>query len=71
MEKLLLTAEEAGEVLSIGRTAIYELMARGLLESVSIGRSRRIPARALSEFVERLRSSTCPMNHPPDRIRET
>ena len=48
---LLLTAEEAAERLSISRTTAYELMRTGVLRSVKIGRSRRIPREALTEFV--------------------
>lgn len=55
MEKLLLTVEEAAERLSIGRTKAYELMATGALESVTIGRCRRIPVEALEPFVAKLR----------------
>ena len=33
MERLLLTAEETAEILSIGRTKVYELMRLGMLES--------------------------------------
>jgi len=54
MEKVLLTAEEAGELLSLGRTKVYELMADGVLESVRVGRARRVPAGALARFVETL-----------------
>ena len=54
MEKILLTPEEAAEVLSIGRTRTYELMALGALRSVTIGRSRRVPMSSIHEFVERL-----------------
>jgi excisionase family DNA binding protein len=54
MNKLLLTPEEAAEVLSIGRTKVYALMADGDLISVRIGNSRRVPLEAVSEFVERL-----------------
>jgi excisionase family DNA binding protein len=53
---LLLTPEQASVRLAICRTRIYELMGSGQLESVRIGSSRRIPAAALVEFVERLRS---------------
>lgn len=53
-EKLLLTAEEAANVLSIGRTKVYELIALGELESVTVGRSRRVPVASLARFVERL-----------------
>ena len=51
MEKLLLRPEDAAEVLSIGRSAIYELMKRGELPSVKIGRSRRITVAAVEEFL--------------------
>lgn len=53
-EKLLLTPEEAGERLGVGRTQIYDLMRRGELLSVHIGRLRRIPVAALQRYVEEL-----------------
>ena len=52
--KLLPTPEEAAAVLSVGRTKVYELIARGQLFSVRIGASRRIPRVALETFVSRL-----------------
>lgn len=55
MEKLLLTPEEAAEVVGISRTKLYELLAGGLIESVHIGRCRRVPVAAVAEYVERLR----------------
>jgi excisionase family DNA binding protein len=54
MEELLLTPEAAAEVLSVGRTTVYWLMREGRLPSVRIGRSRRIPAAALAQFVDEL-----------------
>lgn len=54
MNKLLLKPEEVAEVLSIGRTKIYALMADGQLASVRIGNSRRIPLDAVNEFIARL-----------------
>lgn len=54
MDKLLLTPEEAATVLSIGRSKVYELIGDGRLASVRIDASRRVPARALAEFVNRL-----------------
>lgn len=54
MDKLLLTPEEAAEVLSIGRTKVYALIAEGELVSVRIGNSRRVPLDAVNEFIERL-----------------
>ena len=41
---------------SLGRSKIYELLASGELGSVKVGRRRLIPATALEEFVERLRT---------------
>lgn len=55
VEKLLLKPEETAELLSIGRSKVYELIGTGQLASVRIGTSRRIPADALSEFVRQLR----------------
>ncbi|GBE23055.1 MAG TPA: DNA-binding protein [Actinobacteria bacterium] len=54
MDKLLLTPEEAATVLSIGRSKVYELIGDGRLASVRIDTSRRVSARALAEFVNRL-----------------
>ena len=51
MEKLLLTPEQAAEALSIGRSKLYELLAKGAIESVRIGTSRRIPVAALERFI--------------------
>lgn len=52
---LLLRPAEVALALAIGRTRVYELMATGELESVVIGRSRRVPCVALEAFVENLR----------------
>jgi excisionase family DNA binding protein len=53
--RLVLTVEEAAECLGIGRTLMYALIASGDVESVRIGRLRRVPADALNAFVFRLR----------------
>ena len=53
--KLLLTPEEAGELIGVGRSMIYELLRCGAIESVRIGRCRRIPSDALDAYVEYLR----------------
>ena len=53
-DQLLVTPEEAARRLSVGRTTIYELMSSGELQSVNIGRSRRVPVSSLSSFVSRL-----------------
>ncbi len=51
---LLLTVEEAAEMLRIGRTRTYELVMSGRITSVKIGRSRLVVRASLQEFVERL-----------------
>jgi excisionase family DNA binding protein len=55
---LLLTVEQAAERLGIGRTLAYALVSAGEIESVQIGRLRRIPADALPAFLNRLRGIT-------------
>jgi excisionase family DNA binding protein len=53
--KLLLRIEEAAEQLGIGRSLMYRLVLSGAVESVRLGRLRRIPAECLGEHVRRLR----------------
>lgn len=52
---LLLTPEQAAGRLGVRRTKIYELIRSGDLESVKVGRLRRVPADALTDYVESLR----------------
>jgi excisionase family DNA binding protein len=53
---LVMTVEEAAERLGIGRTLMYALVKSGAIESVCIGRLRRIPEDALFTFVHNLRA---------------
>jgi len=53
-DQLLVTPEEAARRLSVGRTTIYELMSTGELQSVNIGRCRRVPVSSLASFVSGL-----------------
>ncbi len=59
MDRALLSIPEAGEALHLGETKVKELVARGDLLSVKIGKSRRIPVSAVQEYVERLVSESC------------
>ncbi len=52
MDTLLLRAEEVQKVLGLGRSKVYEMMAAGELPTVRIGRSVRVPAAALAEWVK-------------------
>ena len=55
--RLLLTVEEAADQLGIGRTLMYALVKDGRVESVQIGRLRRIPSDALPRYLEQLRTA--------------
>lgn len=54
MEKLLLSPEEAAEVLGVTLSTIYDLMRMRLLASVKIGRRRLVPVKACHEMVDRM-----------------
>jgi excisionase family DNA binding protein len=53
---LLYTLPEAAALLRISRTKLYELLTANEIESVHIGRSRKIPATALHDYIDRLRT---------------
>ena len=53
---LLLRVEEAASKLGIARTMMYQLVRTGEVESVRVGRLRRIPVACLEEYVEDLRT---------------
>jgi excisionase family DNA binding protein len=53
---LLVTATEAATILGVGRTKLYELINRGELRPVHIGRSLRVPVAELERFVDALRA---------------
>jgi excisionase family DNA binding protein len=48
---VLLTPAEAAAVLKIGRSKLYELMARGAINSVKLGRCRRFRRSDLDLFI--------------------
>jgi excisionase family DNA binding protein len=57
---LVLTVEEAADRLGVGRTLMYSLVNSGAIESVRIGRLRRVPADALVTFLDELRRGIGP-----------
>ncbi len=57
MDTLLYRPEEGAQMLGVSRATLFELLSTGELESVKIGRSRRIPRAALEDYVSRLRSA--------------
>jgi excisionase family DNA binding protein len=54
MTRLLLTVPEAAEALAISRSKLYELIGGGLVRSVRIDGSRRVPIEALEAYVATL-----------------
>jgi excisionase family DNA binding protein len=56
VEKLLRVEDVARDVLRIGRTRVYQMIASGELRSVAVGRSRRIPESALQDYIDKLKA---------------
>jgi excisionase family DNA binding protein len=54
--QLLETVEDTAARLSIGRSAVYELLRHNKLEAVKFGKSRRIVIASTLRLVERLRN---------------
>jgi excisionase family DNA binding protein len=57
----LVGLDEAAEQLAISRRSVQQLIYRGELPSVLIGRSRRIAVEDLEAYVQRLRTES---DHP-------
>lgn len=53
-ERLALSVEEAGALLGISRDLAYDLVARGELPSVRLGRRVVVPRKALEDALGRL-----------------
>ncbi|MEG3629776.1 helix-turn-helix domain-containing protein [Streptomyces poriticola] len=47
----LLTVPQVMARLQLGRSAIYDLLRSGQLASITLGRARRIPTHALTDFI--------------------
>jgi excisionase family DNA binding protein len=54
---VLLTVEEAAELLRLGRTTTFELVIRGDIQSVKIGRRRLVLREGLDRYVAELLTS--------------
>ena len=55
MEAILVSVDEAARRLSMGRSKVYDLVLRGEIASVKVGRARRVLTTGIDEYVERLR----------------
>jgi excisionase family DNA binding protein len=55
--QLLYSVEEAADLLGIGRTFMFHLLATGEVDSLKIGKRRKIHRDALDGYIERLRAA--------------
>jgi excisionase family DNA binding protein len=51
---ILVSVVDAAHMLSIGRTAAWELVRKQKIKSVKIGRTRRVSIVAIQEYIQRL-----------------
>jgi excisionase family DNA binding protein len=56
MTKLLLRPAEVSELIGMGKSKTYELIASGVIPSVRLGKSVRVPADRLREWIEELQT---------------
>lgn len=68
MEKLLLRPVEVAQILGIGRSLTYELIARGEIPSVRLGRCIRVPAESLQRWLRE--RENCQSNESEERQRQ-
>jgi excisionase family DNA binding protein len=55
-DRLLYSVEEAADLLGIGRTFMYHLVATGEVDSLKVGSRRKIPRDSIHGYIARLRS---------------
>ena len=58
MDRLLLRPIEAAEVIGVGRSKVYELLATGELPSIRVGSSIRIPVESLRDWIAQQLAAT-------------
>jgi excisionase family DNA binding protein len=54
VDRLLLTVEEAAAALGVGRSLMFQLIGSGVVDTVRVGRLRRIRPEALRAYIESL-----------------
>ena len=50
-QKLLITVSEAAARLGLGRSFVYQLVMKGDIPSIKLGRARRVPVSGLERFI--------------------
>jgi excisionase family DNA binding protein len=59
---VLFTTSQTAEIMNISRTKVYELMNKGELDSLRIGRSRRISTNQIETFIKNMNRKTIPVS---------
>lgn len=54
--RLVYSIDEAAELLGIGRTFMFHLVATGEIESFKLGKRRKIPREEIDRYIKRLRA---------------
>jgi excisionase family DNA binding protein len=67
--RLLYSVEDAADLLGIGRTFMFHLLATGEIDSFKIGKRRKIPRDALDGYIERLRLEQGALVDGPGELR--
>jgi len=52
VDRAFLKVDEVAEVIGLGRSKTYQLVQQGIIPSVHIGKSRRVPAVALQRWID-------------------
>jgi excisionase family DNA binding protein len=55
---MLFTIEEVANILHIGRSTVFKLIKEGSIQSIKMGRSRRVPIDAMQNYVNDLVSES-------------
>jgi excisionase family DNA binding protein len=55
-DRLLYSVTEAARLLGVGRTYMFRIIAAGEIESIKVGKLRKIPRDALGRYIDQQRS---------------
>ena len=58
MDKLLLRPAEVAELIGLGKSKTYDLIGKGLIPSVRVGRAVRVPVDALRLWVQSIKEAS-------------
>jgi excisionase family DNA binding protein len=54
----LLTVPQAAVLMSLGKRTVWRMVHDGEIESIKIGRSRRIPRQAVADYIAEIRAAS-------------